>query len=431
MIRFTAEKLLLCLVLLTVAVLIFRAPLLEKRVVIEPGGQGFRLELDSDVQDGGTTLSEWVDKENIEWRCQLGESYDYPFCGMQIYFSDSYLQGLDLTNYTHLNLWLDYEGSASGVRIFLRNSNPAYTKADEIRSTKFNMMELDTRKGSRYEDVQFTYFRVADWWLLLYELEIQHTQIEFTNVGLIEIQTGSGLKGGEHKFKLHRLELVGVHISVESLYLTIIVVWICAILLYLAWRIRMLNAAVKTGKEKQAELTEINLLLDQRSRKLEEKSKLDPLTGAYNRAGIEGALTESFRNWKYSKKPLSLLLLDVDYFKRINDTKGHSVGDEVLRELTALVNNNIRADDNFARWGGEEFIIVCSNTELTQALGMAEKIRSIIDDSLFAGAVKVSVSIGVAQIHEGESLEALFNRTDKALYLAKDNGRNQVKAIGA
>jgi len=74
MIRFTAEKLLLCLVLLTVAVLIFRAPLLEKRVVIEPGGQGFRLELDSDVQDGGNTLSERVDKENIEWRCRLGES---------------------------------------------------------------------------------------------------------------------------------------------------------------------------------------------------------------------------------------------------------------------------------------------------------------------------------------------------------------------
>lgn len=431
MIRFTAEKLLLCLVLLTITVLIFRAPLLEKRIVIEPGGQGFRFELDSDVQDGGTTRSEWIDKENIEWRCELGESYEYPFCGMQIYFSDSYLKGLNLTNYTHMNLWLDYEGSASGVRIFLRNSNPAYTNADEIRSTKFNMMELDARKGSHYEDVQFVYFRVADWWLLLYDLEIQHTQIEFSNVGLIEIQTGSGLKDGEHKFKLHRLELVGVHISTESLYLIIIVVWIFAILLYLAWRIRALKSAVKTGQEKQAELAEINVLLDQRSRKLEEKSKLDPLTGAYNRAGIEGALTESFRNWKYSKKPLSLLLLDVDYFKKINDTNGHSVGDEVLRELTALVNKNIRIDDKFARWGGEEFILVCSNTELTQALELAEKIRTMIDRGIFAGTVKVSVSIGVAQIRDGESLEDLFNRTDRALYLAKENGRNQVRAIDA
>src|SRR5690606_27777786 len=128
-------------------------------------------------------------------------------------------------------------------------------------------------------------------------------------------------------------------------------------------------------------------------------------------------------------KPLSLLLLDVDYFKKINDTHGHSIGDEVLRELTALVNKNIRTEDKFARWGGEEFIIVCSNTELTQAVEMAEKIRSIIDGMLFADSLRVSVSIGVAQIQDGESLEALFNRTDKALYLAKENGRNQVRAI--
>lgn len=427
--RFTAEKLLLCLVVLTVAILIFRAPILEKRIVIEPGAEGFRTMLDSDVQDGGSTYTEWIDQANLEWRCVLGKAYDYPFCGMQIYFSDSYLRGVNLTNYTHLNLWLDYEGSASAVRIFLRNSNPAYTRPDEIRSTKFNMMELDTRKGSHHDDVQFAYFRVADWWLLLYELEIQHTQIEFSNVGLIEIQTGSGLKGGEHKFKLHRLELVGVHISVETLYLTIIVVWIVAILLYLAWRIRTLSAAVKTGEEKQAELTEINMLLDQRSRTLEQKSKLDPLTGAYNRAGIEGALTEAFRNWKNSRKPLSLLLLDVDYFKKINDTKGHAVGDAVLRELTALVSKNIRSEDSFARWGGEEFIIVCSNTGLVRALDMAEKLRALIDTSTFADALRVSVSIGVAQIHEGETLEALFNRTDQALYRAKENGRNQVRAI--
>jgi diguanylate cyclase (GGDEF)-like protein len=198
-------------------------------------------------------------------------------------------------------------------------------------------------------------------------------------------------------------------------------------LLYLAWRIRVLKVAVRTGKEKQAELTEINMLLDQRSRTLEEKSKLDPLTGAYNRAGMEDSLTTALRHWKYDKKPLSLLLFDVDHFKLINDTHGHTVGDNVLRELTLLVNSNIRSEDKFARWGGEEFIIVCGNTSLNQAVEIAEKLRNIVDACTLAGSLKVTVSFGVAQIREGESLEALFNRTDQALYAAKAQGRNQVK----
>lgn len=428
MLQLTADKFLLILVLLTIGALVFRAPLLETRLVIEPGNKDLRMALDSDVQDGGNTVTRWIDKENLVWECELGQAYDFPFCGMQIFFSDSYMQGKDLTNYTHVNLRLRYQGNAQSFRIFFRNSNPAYTRPNEIRSTKFNMAELDTRKGPDYENIQLSHLRVADWWLLLYELEMEHSQIEFTNVGLIEIQTGSGLKNGVHRLQLERLELVGVRVSVERMYLGIIVTWICAILLYLAWRIRALKMAVRTGKEKEAELAEINTLLDQRSRTLEEKSKLDPLTGAYNRSGIEESLTEAFRKWKYEKKPLSLLLFDVDHFKRVNDTLGHTTGDNVLRELTLLVSSNIRSEDKFARWGGEEFIIVCGDTGLTQATELAEKLRGIIEQQVLFNDLRVTVSFGVAQIRDGETLETLFNRTDQALYVAKNNGRNQVKA---
>ncbi len=424
--RFTAEKALLFLVVFTLGLVIFQEFLLEKRLVIEPG-TGYLTRLDSDVQDGGDTRTEWVDQSRLHWRCELGQAYDYPFCGMQIYFSNTYLQGVDLTHYTHLNLHLSYRGDAQSLRLFLRNSNPVYTRPDEVRSTKFNMIELDVRKGPHYRDLLLNYFRVADWWLLIYHPDVQYSQIEFTNIGLIEIQTGSGLKEGTHEFQLHRLELVGVYISVEHLYLGIIITWICAILLYLATRIRSLSRAVEHGKLKQAELTEINTLLDQRSRTLEEKSKLDPLTGAYNRAGIEESLIEAFRHWKYDDRPLSLLLLDVDHFKQINDTLGHATGDLVLRELTFLISQHIRTDDRFARWGGEEFIIVCGNTELDKASDMAEKIRRLVEHYTFADSLKVTVSIGVAQIQEGENLEALFSRSDQALYEAKRAGRNRVR----
>lgn len=419
------EKLLLLLVLITLGVLLFHGPLLETRLVVTSSDDVHRVALDSDAQDGGNTHVEWLDRQELSWRCKLGQDWAHPFCAMQIHFSDSHLEGVDLNNYRHINLSLEYRGSGNSVRIYLRNSHPAYTKADDIRSTKFNTFELDTRWGPDYQDVKLDYFRVADWWLQLYQLDIEHSVTDFSNVSLIEIQSGTGLEGGTHEFKLNRLELVGARFSIENLYLGIILVWICAISLYLAYRIRALNLEIESGKAKQAELTEINALLDQRSQTLEERVKKDPLTGAYNRAGIEDSLTTAVHNWKYKQLPLSLLLLDVDHFKTVNDTYGHAVGDDVLRELSALVSANIRAGDHFARWGGEEFILVCDNTDLTHAKELAEKLRELISHNSFSHQLHVTVSIGVAQIKQGETLEDLFSRADRALYRAKENGRNR------
>lgn len=427
--RYIPEKLLILLVLVTIGVLLFPRALLETRLMIDSADDVHLATLDSDVQDGGNTETEWLDRENLHWRCDLGQDYAYPFCGMQLYFTDSYLNGVDLSRYSHINLHLDYRGSAESVRLFLRNSHPAYTRSDEIRSTKFNMVELDISRNDdgQYRDIKLSYFRVADWWLRLYPMDMKHSTADFSNVGLIEIQSGTGLSDGEHEFQLHRLELVGLRLPMEQLYLMIIVGWICAIVLYLAARIRVLTLAVRTGQDEQAELREVNELLDRRSQTLEKRIKLDPLTGAYNRAGIEDSLRIAFSNWRFNHQPLSLLLLDLDYFKDVNDNHGHTVGDDILRELSALVSENIRHKDHFARWGGEEFIVVSNNTDLWQARELAEKLRQLIGERRFSHGLQITVSIGVGQIRTGESLEALFKRTDEALYEAKHKGRNRVE----
>src|SRR5690606_19895110 len=101
--RFTPEKLLLLLVLLTLVVLVFNTALLETRLVITPASEQVRFVLDSDVQDGGNTQTQWLDKNQLSWRCNLGKDWPYPFCAMQIHFSDSHLNGIDLSRYTHLN----------------------------------------------------------------------------------------------------------------------------------------------------------------------------------------------------------------------------------------------------------------------------------------------------------------------------------------
>lgn len=424
--QYKAEKLLLFLVFMTIAALVFRGPLLQNRFVVEPSSANVRLVLDQDHQDGGNSVVEWLDRGSLKWRCELKNQYGFPFCGMQMYFTESFLEGFDFSSYSHVNLDLDYQGEAHSFRVFFRNSNPYYTKADEIRSTKFNMAEFGLAAGPEYRGVQLAHFRVADWWLQLYDLPMEYQQIEFNNVGLIEIQTGTDAPLGEHIFQLRRLEVVGARVTNEQLYFGIILCWIVATVIYLASRIRVLNIALHAGRKRQKELSQINTLLDQRHKTLEEKIKHDPLTGAYNREGIEESLTEAFHKWNVDGMPLALLLFDVDHFKNVNDTRGHSIGDNVLREISGLVSDHIRGTDRFARWGGEEFIIVCANTDIDQAFELAEKLRKRIDDARFVDNLRVTVSFGVATIRKGETLESLFNRTDLALYVAKNQGRNQV-----
>jgi len=426
--RYFGEKVLLVLVFITIGIMVFRNQLLERELIIKPGEPGFELRLDTDAQDGGNTTAVWVDKDTFTWRCNLGTAYDYPFCGMQIWLSDNYLQGRDLSRFTTLDLWLEYKGNAQSFRVFFRNANPKYTKENEIRSTKFNMAEL-TVPGDHghYDNIDLSHFRVADWWLQLYPLDMEDSITDFSNVSIIEIQSGTGLKSGEQNFQLRELKLVGLYFSVEQLYFAIIVGWAAILLVYLFARVRSLSQAVSKGKQKEAELSEINALLDARSRKLEEKTKTDPLTGAYNRTGIEDTLKKALLAWKQDQTSFALIMFDVDFFKRINDTRGHAIGDAVLKEISTIVSSHTRREDSFARWGGEEFILVCRNSSQAEAVDTAEKLRKIIAESRYAGDLKISASFGVAVIRENDSIEALFSRADIALYQAKNSGRNQVR----
>ncbi|RYY03449.1 MAG: GGDEF domain-containing protein [Gammaproteobacteria bacterium] len=194
----------------------------------------------------------------------------------------------------------------------------------------------------------------------------------------------------------------------------------------LGYRIASLNSQVRTQKKRESELLEINSLLDIRGKQLEEKSKTDSLTGAFNREGIEEAIRIDLWEWRSQKKPLSLILIDIDHFKKINDEHGHALGDNVLSTLSNIVKQHIRTNDIFARWGGEEFVLVCIDTKIEQASLIAEKTREIIANFSFTDNIHVTASFGVATLDANETLEQLFNNADKALYEAKNQGRNKV-----
>jgi two-component system, cell cycle response regulator len=158
----------------------------------------------------------------------------------------------------------------------------------------------------------------------------------------------------------------------------------------------------------------------------------DGLTGLYNRHYLDNHLNNLVREALNNNKPLSLMILDIDKFKSVNDTYGHDVGDVALKHISAIIVSTVRSSDLAARLGGEEFVVLMPGTDSVQAKAAAERLRKNVEISSFAiphppGKISITVSIGVSFMNEmGDSGQALLKRADEAMYKAKNAGRNQV-----
>lgn len=163
------------------------------------------------------------------------------------------------------------------------------------------------------------------------------------------------------------------------------------------------------------------------NRELLDLSTKDPLTGIYNRKKFDDCLDEWIPYAKRYHQPLSVILFDLDNFKGINDSYGHMVGDRVLKDLAAVVRQAIRQPDIFARWGGDEFVLLLPNTDLEQAHVLAERLRTTIAGANPGGTPEeITCSFGVAQLEEGDSKQSLLSRVDDVLLGAKAKGKDRV-----
>jgi diguanylate cyclase (GGDEF)-like protein len=160
-----------------------------------------------------------------------------------------------------------------------------------------------------------------------------------------------------------------------------------------------------------------------------ESSLRDSLTGVGNRAALELALQRELKLSQRSRRPLSLLIADMDGFKQINDQLGHSAGDQLLQKVARTIKSALRDTDQVFRYGGEEFVVVLGNTGNTEAVAIAERIRRQIENQELTtenGAVRATISIGVSTSAMDDDRDSLFKRGDTALYQAKRSGRNRV-----
>lgn len=157
-----------------------------------------------------------------------------------------------------------------------------------------------------------------------------------------------------------------------------------------------------------------------------ELSMKDPLTDAYNRLKFNESLNREIRLSQRYGRPLSLIMLDIDYFKQLNDKKGHIYGDKVLVELANLLKKAVREFDIFARWGGEEFVVLLPQTERQEAFTIAERLRGLISKENTEKEIDLTCSFGVTSLLPEDNEDSIMNRLDSALYKAKEKGRDKV-----
>jgi len=160
--------------------------------------------------------------------------------------------------------------------------------------------------------------------------------------------------------------------------------------------------------------------------KLKEQAMIDPLTQVANRHQLEIYFDDFIARSMRDNHPFSVLMFDIDHFKHINDEHGHLVGDEILKSLSQFIVDNIRSVDKFARWGGEEFILLLDGAKEHEAMQIGEKLNQLIANTRLDELYCITVSIGVTEYRRGDTKERAIERADMALYAAKDLGRNRV-----
>jgi len=201
---------------------------------------------------------------------------------------------------------------------------------------------------------------------------------------------------------------------------------------------KLAEEKTRSDRTQQSAQQELERKVEQRTRelealnrKLEEQATTDGLTGVRNRRAFEARLEEEASRAVRNSAPLSLIIMDLDHFKRVNDRYGHGVGDAVLKDFVGTVTPNLRASDPLFRVGGEEFVVLLPGSDGSAARDLAQRIRRTVADRLVPserGQVRYTVSIGIATLAQsGSAPEDLFRAADRALYRAKETGRNRVE----
>ncbi|EGQ8308890.1 GGDEF domain-containing protein [Vibrio parahaemolyticus] len=404
-----------------------------RKLVITP--EQFNIYATKDASEGGLSSADITyDAQSLVLNCELKKSsYAWPYCGISVYTDVAKpTHGIDLSNYHTIRLKLHYEKAGDGqnpshdLRLYLRNYNPEYSKPDDEYTIKYNGMQFSPSSFSETIEIPIKNLQVMTWWLADNKVDIGHSAPEFSNITRIDIATGSGAALGQHKIVIDKIEFEGAYLAQETLLFALLFSWMALGLAFSLHELRKNRAAYEKAKRRHRHLEKVNGTLRAQNYEFAELAHRDALTGAMNRHAVQTWLEQQVRQVRWGYSTLSILYMDLDNFKKINDKFGHQMGDDILREFVMVVASSIAPDDRLVRWGGEEFVVFCPDTNIEQAVKKAEMIRKNVANHLWVHGEALTCSIGVAQM-QNERVTETMARADEVLYLAKRNGRNRVE----
>jgi diguanylate cyclase (GGDEF)-like protein len=383
-----------------------------------------------DSSSGGKTVSSLRrDGHALVMDCEIRAGYAWPYCTL-VFELGRPPDGMDLTSYDTISVLGTSVGPEQDqqLRLFLLNYNAAYS--DSSRPDSAKVQELVYGPAAHpHLSAKLSQFTVSSWWSAAHPVGVERAGTEFGNIVAVQVATGGNVTPGRHVITVNQIDFSGKLIPVATFRLWVIAAWLAGGLAYLVRYAISAKRALDANRFGKATLERLNAELRSETEHLKNVAKRDPLTGALNRYGLRDELTKAAKQGDLKFFPLSLVFVDIDHFKRINDLHGHDVGDQVIKEVSDVISNAIQRDDIFARWGGEEFLLIFPGTSPADARAIAERLRRAIAGRAWPDGLRVTGSFGVSKAAAGEDLVDGIKRADEAMYLAKTNGRDRVELI--
>ena len=414
------------LLILTPALLIWQHFGMTRVLEISPSHPYGVTITDDRYEKGNSVLSLERTRDALVMHCALRPGYSWPFCKIQFHLGHG-SKGIDLSQFDTVTFDMTYSGTAQRkIRLHLTNFEPEFSKVDDWNSQRYNSVEFDVPTQSTFS-FPLNVVRTADWWISSHNVPLEKTYTRLDNVTAVEISTGSVPPGQSIVIELRSLRFRGKWISDTQLLTYLMAAWIGCGILGLSLSLLHVRTRLSASNSRLETLAAINKALELEARDLADQAHTDPLTGALNRQGLRAALMKRLHASGRVDEEMAVVFMDIDHFKQVNDRHGHDAGDEVLRRFAGVIRNVVRSSDKLVRWGGEEFLLLCSDTTREHAATMAEKLRGALPAQPWPHGLRVTSSFGVTSLKPEEDIGAAIKRADGALYVAKANGRNRVE----
>ena len=421
------QYLVACLVLLTITLLVWQHYGMERQVLEISANSGHAFGTRDDRTEGGASVATVKqDGRHVNMHCNMQKRFAWPFCSLWFKVGEA-PKGTNFEDFETVSFHIRFRGPAPrSIMMYMYNFDPKRSKPNNWMSQKVNAFEFALTDDDVIT-LPMSLLRPPSWWVTQQKIPLLESGAALDRVTYVELANGSINTISEFDIQVSSIQFRGKLITQQRLTIILMCAWIiCGV----SWPLigaLYFRTQLKNREQRLAMVTALNLALQLETRELAGQAHTDRLTGALNREGLRDILVKQWRAPALLSETASIVFIDLDHFKSVNDMHGHPTGDEVLQLFAATVQRTIRASDKLVRWGGEEFLLVCTNTTAQQASHLAEKLKQAMRRQSWPCALQVTASFGVTAMALGEDIGDAIKRADQALYRAKANGRDCVE----